>query len=235
MPPFIIEFVAVFLGVSLSFLIEDYRERRSDRKRALQVLRGIRSDIEDELKAARWLIEVLRPSSRDGLALYWEWNSMADDPEGAEAALGALQWGAPYVPGRAHYETAKSTGALGLVESERLRRSIALIFEQQQGYLRSVSQIQVAKDFDLIQRLGSYVEYQPSTDSAQSYVVPSEVMVTRSLKLLPSTVEMLVADNDARNSLFWTARLRAFFSDLLEKYTKEVEALDAELQRALLA
>jgi hypothetical protein len=235
MPSFIIEFVAVFLGVSLSFLVEDYRERRSDRKRARQVLRGIRSDIEDELKAVRWLVDVLRPSARDGLGLYWEWSSMAESRESAEATLGALQWGAPYVPGRAHYETAKSTGALGLIGNEPLERSIASIFEQQQGYLRSVSQIQVAKDFDLISLLGSYVEYQPSSDAAQSYVVPSEVAVTRSVKLLPGAVETLVADDAARNCLFWTARLRAFFTDLLENYTKEVQALDMELQKALSA
>lgn len=235
MPSFLVEFIAVFLGVSLSFLVEDYRERRSERKRALQVLRGIRSDLEDELEAVQWLVDVLQPSAQDGLALYWEWSAMAEDPENAEAALGALQWGAPYVPGRAHYETAKSTGSLGLIGNEVLERSIASIFEQQQGYLRSVSQLQVASDFELIRLLRPYIEYEPTTDAAQGYVVPSEVAITRSVKLLPGAVETLAANDDARNCLFWTARLRAFLSDLLASYAKEVQTLDSELQAALRA
>ena len=224
------ELLVVFLGVSLSFFVENLRERRSERRTCMLALRGIADDLSAELPTVEWLISVYRPTAEAGEALYLNWADLPDTAEEPESVLYALHMGAPYTPARAHYEAAKTSGALAQLEDEALQSSIAAVFEQQQGFLRELSRFTVDFDFEFFRRLRPYISYGRSTDTFQQRIVPGEGTMIGGITFTADGASELKSDDVARNSLYMMVIFRRHFAVQLEAYLRTVRELEQTLR-----
>lgn len=227
------ELVAVFLGVSLSFIVANYRERRAERRAARQALLGLRDDIAAELPAVDWLLEVYGSTAEAAEQLCRNWKDLPEIQERAEEALTKLHAGAPFSPARAHYETLKSQGILGLIENAELRARIAEVFEQQHTYLRGINTFSVQFDFDFFRQIRPYIEYGQREISVGLYMVSSDAPLISRVRFLPGAAERLASDNVARNSLHFLAIFRQEFAELLTAYRKALGELDASIVSAV--
>lgn len=224
------ELLVVFLGVSLSFVVENLREERSELRSAKHALHGIADDLAAEAATVEWLISVYRPTAEAAEQLYLDWHQLPDTPEPAESVLYAIHIGAPYSPARAHYEAAKTSGSLSAVPDAAVRTAIASVFEQQQAFLRELSRITNEFDFEFWRRLRPYITYGPTTQSFEQQIVSSEGAQNGPVTLLQESISELRADQATRNALYHMTVFRKHFALLLEGYIERVRQLERQLR-----
>lgn len=229
----LLELVAVFLGVTLSFFFNSLKERRSERRRAREALKGIRTDLASEEKAVEWLIDVYGKSANAAKQLYHQWDDLPDKRKEAEDAIYLLYIGAPFSPARANYEAARSSGILGFIANDELRTSIANVFEQQHAYLNGINELTIERDFEFFRQIRPYVKYRDSKQTVKTYVMPGETSPLMSIDLLPGAPEQMQSDNITRNSLWHVAMFRRVFADLLTSYAKTLRELDNLIVKSL--
>lgn len=227
------EMVVVFLGVSLSFFVENLRERQSRRRDAQEALRGIADDLATEIPNLQWLIDLYGPTGQAGERLYLEWNRLPETSEPPEETLHTMHLGAPYAPARAHYEAAKISGGLGHIEDPALQSTIISVFEQQQDFLRALHNFTLDFDFEFYRRLRPYISYGPFTDTFRQQTLPGEGTLIGAITFLPEGAARLRADDIARNNLYILVLFRRHFAVQLRKYLGTMQDLQLRLQKVL--
>ncbi|MFW6199373.1 MAG: hypothetical protein ACOC8K_02270 [Gemmatimonadota bacterium] len=130
-----VNFVAIFLGVSLSFLAEDWREDLREVEDGLRSLQGIVADINQDVPTARGLARSDSVAIQWGLWLHGNWERTDLPPDSVDRALQALHSGGPYTPVRSEYESAKYAGRLQYIENQGLRGDITGLYESSQPLL----------------------------------------------------------------------------------------------------
>jgi uncharacterized protein DUF6090 len=155
----LVEFVAIFLGVTLSFVADDWREDLADGRQVELVLAGIRSDLEQDLEQLDWLIRADSAAVEGGLWLHANWERSRLPGDSLESALAVLHQGAPYSPVRSEYESAKSAGRLQLITNAGLRTAITELYERGQPHNVSVGHMSIDFDFELWRELRPYVRF----------------------------------------------------------------------------
>ncbi len=127
------EFIVIFLGVTASFVAEDWREVRDDRRAELSAL----EQIHDELVADSIDLANVRPGlrrHRRSAAWIRSVESRLDVPrDSVAAALRTLAYHVQYQPRRATLQSLQATGGLGLVSDDMLRRDILRYYEEEQA------------------------------------------------------------------------------------------------------
>lgn len=230
----IAEFFAVFLGVSLSLFVADFRDRKSERRNVRRALLGIREDVAAEIPMVEWLTKIYAPTASAATELHREWHRIIDNPEKAESVFTALHLGATIAPARAYYETAKSAGTLGLLEDGKLQGAIASVFEQQQAYLKGLNATSVEHDFEFMRALQPYIRYlQGRIERIDTYVIGGQAELEFTVAVLPHKVEDLSRDDVVRNRLYRMALFRDYFAKLLIGYARALGELDTALEQAL--
>lgn len=161
------EFVAIFLGVTLSFMADDWRENLRDRDEAERVLAGIASDLENDLASLRAKIrfdgEVL--AVERWLLENWEREDLASDS--IEAAwIQVLNVGS-YLPIRSEYESASSAGRLQLIENAALRATIVTHYETWQAHQQVQNRNQLDFVFELWRQSRAHFRFEGFDDPSQ--------------------------------------------------------------------
>lgn len=182
----IAEFVAIFLGVTLSFMADDWRDHLREKDEASRVLAGLAADLENDLNGLREKI------SLDGSTLEAErwmlenWRRADLPDDSVEAAWREILLVGSYSPIRSEYESASSAGRLQLIANVDLRERIVTHYETDQvhqqvqsGHLldfvfelwhQSRSRFRFADDFD---RPGQWV---PEMGEAREAMLPVELI-----------------------------------------------------------
>lgn len=128
----VLEFFAIFLGVSLSFLADDWREFLSERREEKRVMRMIVGDIERDTAEIRLQIrqDSIALAAMQWLSVNWEREGLP--PDSLDSAVEGMHHGNPFTPARSGYEGAKSAAHLQLIRDELLRTDVAEYFDRHQ-------------------------------------------------------------------------------------------------------
>lgn len=124
-----LEFLTVFLGVSLSLLAENWRQRRADTNAEHNSLVRLHTDLFAEqndiqgnltrarsgLASARWLIAN---------------GARGHDPDSVSAALTAVGTCSFFLPQTSEYTALKSSGRFSIIEDQAIREAVVRFYEQ---------------------------------------------------------------------------------------------------------
>ena len=221
----LIEFFVIFLGVSLSFVAEDWREARNDRQEERKVLELLATDLERDISGiqSRMRVDSLAASAGDWLHANWERSSLPDD-----SLNDAWEWlhrGGPYAPIRSGYESANSSGRLQLLQDHELRGDLAAYYERDQPRLVRVNEITIDFDFDVWTLLRPYYRFSEEVVSSRSQVIPPLDM-----GLVWGPIRR---DNELRSAVVQAAGFRRMFSNQMSAHLVRTSEL-AERIRILL-
>jgi hypothetical protein len=190
-----VEFLAIFLGVSLSFLAEDWRETLRDRSEADRVLAGLMADLEGDQVGLRSKIQIDSVLLQSGQWLLQSWDR--DAPEDSiEAALDRLYTAGTYTPVRSEYASANSAGRLQLIESADLRAEIVAHYETSQPHQQVVNRMQLDLVFEVWRRLRPYLQFGEGSAGPLLLMPPGSLFVPwseirRDQQLRNTLVEMI--------------------------------------------
>lgn len=211
----VINFLAIFLAVTLSFLAEDWREDLNEVEDGLRSLQGILADIDQDVPAARQLARVDSVAMARGLWLHRNWERTDLPVDSVDAALQALHSGAPYTPVRSEYESAKYAGRLQYLENAALRQQVTSLYESNQPLLVHVYDLRTDFTLELWRLLRPYESYATSFDGGGT-VPPVH---------LESDWSELRTNTALRNALVESISLRRVFSNLLRGHVADSQQL----------
>ena len=124
------EFVAIFLGVSLSLAGDDWRQHRTDRATERQVLVELAADL---LADAAQLEEARHGAQRQDVSAMWLWRRAARPADAiadsASVHIRQLAFTTTYSPVAIAYVGLKDSGQMRLIRNDSLRRRIAEYYE----------------------------------------------------------------------------------------------------------
>jgi len=131
------EFLAIFAGVVLGLLADDWRGTRQDKERESFALEEILADLQGdsaelasvERRARLWDTAGLWVAKHRGVSL---------SPDSAVKAVRPLAFYTVYRPQRAAYVGLRDAAELDLIRDQVLRRQIVDYFETQQPYIESL-------------------------------------------------------------------------------------------------
>jgi len=126
------EFVAIFAGVSLSLIADDWRDRRADTRAELAGLQLISADL---LRDSSEIEYALRPAARYQEPAMWmtaHWDDPDVDMEGLADRLFPLADINQYRPLNAAYSSLRESGGLDLIRNDALRNAIVEYFDYMQ-------------------------------------------------------------------------------------------------------
>lgn len=224
-----VDFLAIFLGVSLSFLAEDWREDLNEVEDGLRSLQGIVADINQDLPTAQALARIDSTALVRGLWLHQNWERDDLPEDSVDAALQALHSGSPYTPVRSEYESAKYAGRLQYLENQELRQDITQLYESSQPLLVHVYDLRTDFTLELWRLLRPYESYRTTFEGGNT-VPPVH---------LQADWPELRSNNSLRNALVESISLRRVFMNLLRSHVRQSvrlrEAIRAELVAAGMA
>ncbi len=148
------EFLVIFVGVTLSLIADDWRQSRRDlesERRALEELlvdlgadaeslEAVKSTMARHDSAAMWLYQRI---GRSGLAL-----------DSLNLHLGQIHGLGLFLAQRASYVALMSTGQLGLIEDEALRKAIVRYYEDLQPEVEGFYEVYLDAWYDWRRLLG---------------------------------------------------------------------------------
>jgi hypothetical protein len=162
------EFLVIFLGVSLSFLAEDWRQAREDRRDEHAVLRELSADLRsDSVELATVLARV---ESWDAAAL-WLWRHLGDTATPSDSVMPRLRDLAYYDVYQAvssAYVGLKDGGQMALIRDQALRRRLVGYYEVAQPYMRHFDDRSAANYEEFRQLISSHLSI-AVPDSADSF------------------------------------------------------------------
>jgi len=217
-----VEFLAIFLGVSLSFLAEDWRESLGEARQGNAVLRGIERDLAQESEA------IQRELLRDSLAvaaggwLHANWSREDAPRDSIDQMLSALVNFGPTLTVRAAYESAKASGRLDFVRDDELRADVVAFYEQNQVDFVGMAQISMDYIADMNRALRPYVELEN---------------VAGGWRMMRSTLagnwRAIGQDLDARNAVGQSTAMRQLAVEHAREYLTAQGALLGAVSRTL--
>ena len=214
----LLEFLAIFLGVSLSFLADDWREARSERRQEDRVLELLAADLEADLSSIQFRIQTDSATTVAGFWLHSNWDRPGIPADSLNRAWAALHRGGPYSPNRSEYESAKNSGRLQLLRDEALRAEIAMHFEQRQQHRVQVNQICMEFDFDVWHLLRPHYSF--ATDS-----VPwSTGQLELPMDMTPAW-NAIMRDNALRSAIVQATGFRRMFTAQMQAHREATAQL----------
>lgn len=216
----VIEFLAIFLGVTLSFLADDWREGLEQRERAIGVLAGIEGDLSQDLAVMREGLAYDSAAIPAGVWLANNWDRAglpADSIDWANEQMG--RW-LPYLPVRAEYESAKAAGRIQFIEDDELRTQIVAFYEEGQARLGSLNDLARDMTIELQRALRPYYRAEYHPDRPPDYT-------------LAGVWGEIRRDRAIRNLFGQTATIRSIRARQTRAYLEAGERLQAALREAL--
>lgn len=129
------EFLAIFAGVSLSLLADDWRDHRADARAELAAFHMIAEDL---VRDSTEIERALRPATLYQAPALWaiaHWDDPDLDVEEFARRLFPLSDFNPYRPQSAAYSGLKESGGLDLIQNDTLRNAMVEYFDYTQTQL----------------------------------------------------------------------------------------------------
>ena len=166
----VLEAGAIFLGVTLGFLADDYRDYLNDRSLETESLQQILVDLEldhDDMSPMLVQTQALAESTR------WISNRAASGglpPDSLDAVLDSIQstsvfW---YEPVATAYSGLKSTGRIDLIRDAELKNAIVHYFEDRQPLIVTLNKVWQEVNRLWWDQAAPHIEVLP-TDISQAY------------------------------------------------------------------
>lgn len=159
------EFGVIFLGITLSLMADDWRQSRVDREAERQSLEEVLAD----LRAESVNLEVFRSETdkhdRDAAWLYSRLGDSGVAVDSALVRIRSLHDGVLFEAPSAAYEGIRSTGQLGLIRNDALRREIVEYYEELQPDLLGLHEAYGDIWFAFTEALAGDLEYPPRGES----------------------------------------------------------------------
>jgi len=160
------EFAVIFLGITLSLLADDWRQSRSDLEAERRALQGLLADLEDDSVGLEELRSQVARHDRAAMWLYQRRGDPGVDADSVTQYLGATQGLDVFRARRASYSGLLSTGQLGVIEDEALRREIITYFEDLQSEVLSFYDIYYDVWYPFRELIGPDFEWLYNEDAA---------------------------------------------------------------------
>lgn len=218
----IINFLAIFLGVSLSFLAEDWREDLNELEEGERVLEGILADIQQDVPAALNIARSDSVATDAGLWLHRNWERTELPSDSVDWALAALHGGGPYTPLNSEYESAKYAGRLQYIEDTELRQQITSLYEGTQPFLVRLYDLRADFTLEFWRLLRPYERF--AEEFGGGGVVPAVHLAV--------PWSEVSANGELRNALVQSISFRRIFSLQLRQQARESEELRDAIREA---
>lgn len=127
LPIYVGELVIIFLGITLSWWFEEWRQDKQDRQRESLHLTNLRSNLETDSLTMSGELADMKESMRRLKALEKAIETGETDSLGHY--IRSMIMVAEFHPNDSEFEVIKSTGEIGLIEDDTLRRDIMTLYE----------------------------------------------------------------------------------------------------------
>ena len=171
------EFAAIFAGVSLSLLADDWRQYRADRAQEVELLLGLQSDL---VADSADLVPVRRRGERwnqGAVRLRLRMESSEElPPDSVYSYVEPVVWRNTYQPVTSTYASLKAGGLMTLIRDVELRRLVSKYYEVDQPAAVANYDVAIAAN----DNLRSYALWEvPLSDSLSRYFPITELRLTR--------------------------------------------------------
>jgi hypothetical protein len=129
----LVEFVAIFAGVSLSLLADDWRDGRNDRRDEVSALRLIHAELGADSADLAGVLPYLERHHHSADWLMRHEDRTALPADSVAGAVESFFIYTPYAPRRAAFDNLKDTDRLGLIEDDSVRIAILEYYERRQA------------------------------------------------------------------------------------------------------
>lgn len=126
-PVYIGELIIIFLGITLSWWFEEWRQEKQERQLEVQHLINLRSNLETDSMTMNSELLDMKESMRRLKALEKAIQNNQTDSLGFY--LRSMIMVAEFHPNDSEFEVIKSTGDIGLIADDTLRRDIMTLYE----------------------------------------------------------------------------------------------------------
>ncbi len=133
--PVVLEFLAIFLGVTLSLVADDWRSSREDRNQEAAILSSLASDLDAEYTELERLRERMQSWDGAGARLHAELAGSGPTAESVDAYFRPLFYYVTYRPVSTAYVNLREGGRLSLINDSDLRSAITAYYEIEQDYM----------------------------------------------------------------------------------------------------
>ena len=224
------EFVAIFAGVTLSFVADDWREWRAERRDEIEALGAILTDLEADSSEIEFST---RPPLRYQDASKWltdHWDDASVDETEVGAYLATFTVANPYRPRKAAYSSLEAANGVGLISDEGLRTAIVDYFDRTQVTMAFVNEYVLTQQRGVVERLARYARTPSPRDPDQPwplegpwrFVTPWRE-VASDIQLANQVQELGVvgyfAQRERQNALEANSELRAAIGRVLARST----------------
>ena len=156
------EFLAIFAGVTLSLLADDWRSGREERGQEVALLSSLHSDLEAEKAELENLLSRMETWDSAGAFLHRRLGGPPVSPDSVDSRFRPVIFYNTYRPVSAAYVNLKEGGQLPLVRDSELRAQITGYYEVQQDYMIQFYELIMDVYFDWRRVALAHVEIAPS-------------------------------------------------------------------------
>lgn len=156
------EFGVIFLGISLSLMADDWRQSKVDRETERRSLQELLADLEADSANLETLRDAMAQQDVDAV---WVYSGLGKAEVDVDSALVRIRWlhnSISFEAPSAAYVGIRSTGQLGLIRNDKIRREIVDYYEESQPYIRGLHDTYGDVWFAFTEALAGDLEYPPS-------------------------------------------------------------------------
>ena len=215
------EFGVIFLGVTLSLLADDWRQRRTDRSDERMALEELQADLEAEASDMGSLSNGARDDASAALWIYLKLGESEINPDSLGAKLRTIYNWYVYKAARATYTGLRSTGRLTLIQDDDLRRDITTYYEERQPYVQAFYESYQDLWLTLRESMAQDVEWE-MLEEADTWSARADLVLRRPWTRIPS-------DPLLRHHL----EMVGVLGEVIATRSAEVLADNAELREAI--
>jgi hypothetical protein len=159
------EFGVIFLGITLSLMADDWRLSRVDRETERQSLQELFADLEAESSNLESFRDETATHDRDATWLFHRLGDARTDVDSALVRIQSLHSAVGFEAPSAAYEGIRSTGRLGLIRDDALRRQIVEYYEEVQPDLLGLYEAYGDIWFAFTEALAADLQYTPNGET----------------------------------------------------------------------
>jgi len=171
------EFVAIFAGVSLGLLADDWRDHRNNLRDEVTALELIHADLVSDTSELSF---ALSPPRRHERAVYWlvhRWDDPSAPVDSIQAALRTFMFLNSYQFRNAAFTSLKEADRLSLIRNDTLRAQVVQYFEEVQVNVDQFLTVLFAEREKTWALLSPYVRWPKPTDPDTAWPLSGPLML----------------------------------------------------------
>lgn len=160
------EFGVIFLGITLSLMADDWRQSQVDRETERQSLQEVLADLKADSSNLEGLRDAMAVQDEDAVWVFSRLGDSGVDIDSALVRIRSLHNSIPFEAPSAAYVGIRSTGQLGLIRNDAVRREIVEYYEESQPYIRGLHDAYGDVWFAFTEALAGDLEYPPGAETS---------------------------------------------------------------------